>query len=128
MSQVQNITKYDETNVQLSESNRFSACEEIVEQLVEQGLPKTFSPVNFINKIAKIYNISSQEARTCLKLAIKQLEASQNMKSEQEEEKLCAQSGYFYPTGYTTAASSKTDGMDSLSSLGNYNKLMFGLR
>ena len=32
MSQVQNITKYDETSIQSNESNRFSTCEEIVEQ------------------------------------------------------------------------------------------------
>lgn len=128
MSQVQNITKYDETSIQSNESNRFSTCEEIVEQLVEQGLPKTFSPVNFINKIAKAYNINSQEARTCLKLAIKQLEASKSDENNQKEEKLYGQSGYFYPSGYTTEISGKKDGMDSLSSLGNYNKLMFGLR
>ena len=124
MSQVQNVSKYDELNVQTNEQNRFLTCEEVVETLVEQGLPKTYSPVNYINKIAKIYGINLQEARTCLKLAVKQLEAKSTTENNNEDE-LNARCGYYYPSGYT---SSKIDGMDSLSSLGSYNRLMFGLK
>lgn len=124
MSQVQNISKYDELSVQSSDANRFSTCEEVVEALVEQGLPKSFSPVNYINKIAKVYGINLQEARTCLKLAVKQLESNVNSEDKKEDE-LNGMCGYYYPSGYT---SSKKDGMDSLSSLGSYNKLMFGIR
>ncbi len=127
MSQVQNISKYDESSIQTSDSNRFSTCEEIVEKLVNDGLPKTFSPVNYINKIAKAYNINTQEARTCLKLAIKQLEADKKESETPKEEKLYAQSGYFYPSGYTTSTN-KNDGMDSLSSLSAYNRMIFGLK
>ena len=126
MSQVQNISKYDESNIQSNETNKFSACEEIVELLVAQGLPRTFSPVNYINRISKAYGINTKEARTCLKLAIRQLEASNTEKKDDACEQLYAQSGYFYPSEYK-CSNPKKDGMDSLSSLGSYNKLMFGL-
>ena len=84
----------------------------------------------FISKISKTYGVSFQEARTCLKLAIKQLEADKTQNQESQKEKLYAQSGYFYPSSYsqTNAFSKPKDGMDSLSSLGSYNRLMFGLR
>lgn len=123
------INKYEENNLQSNEVNRFLDCEEIVDSLVEQGLPKAFSPDNYISKISKSYGITAQEARTCLKLAIKQLEAG-NIKEEKKEDKLYAQSGYFYPSGYSEKNSIQKpkDGMDSLSSLGSYNRLMFGLR
>lgn len=129
MSQVFGITKHEEANVQNTESNRFLDCEEIVDSLVEQGLPKAFSPDNYISKIAKVYGITSQEARTCLKLAIKQLEADSKT-DVKKEEKLYAQSGYFYPGSESqkSSISKPRDGMDSLSSLGSYNRLMFGLR
>ncbi len=124
MSQVQNISKHDELNVQSSETNRFSTCEEIVEILVEQGLPETYSSANYINKIAKVYGINLQEARTCLKLAVKQLESKTSVEDDKDDE-LNAKCGYYYPSGYT---SSKKDGMDSLSFLGSYNRLMFGIK
>ncbi|MBQ8636140.1 hypothetical protein IJX73_01585 [bacterium] len=128
--QVYSLQNKNEQNAQVSDSNRFLACEEIVDELVEQGLPKSFVPENFISRIQKTYGISYQEARTCLRLAVKQLEASSSQVEKQPEEKLYAQSGYFYPQGYTQNQSTtrSKDGMDSLSSLGSYNRLMFGLR
>ena len=130
MNQVNNISKIEENNLQDSSQNRFLACEEIVETLVGEGLPSTFSPDDFISKISKAYYVSTQEARTCLKLAVGRLETAKNDEPQKKEEKLNAQSGYFYPQGYKTAEtfSKKNDGMDSLSSLGSYNKLMFGIR
>lgn len=129
--QINSIQNNNENNIQNSESNRFLACEEIVEELVEQGLPKSFSADIFISKISRTYNISYQEARTCLKLAVTQLEATSNSKTEKKQnEQLYAQSGYFYPQGYSqnNNTTRPKDGMDSLSSLGSYNRLMFGLR
>lgn len=130
MSQVQNIAKYDEKNLQSNDSNRFSDCEQIVDTLVNEGLPKAFCPDTYITRIAKAFNITTQEARTCLKLAVKQLEAAEKPKEEKVEEKLYAQSGYFYPSSSSSQknATKTIDGMDSLSSLGAYNRLMFGLR
>lgn len=118
-----------ESNSQVVESNRFSDCEQIVDELVEKGLPSTFVPDNFISKISKTYNITYQEARTCLKLALKQLEQNQ-AQEEASSEKLNGQCGYFYPQGYTknTNTTRPNDGMDSLASLSSYNRLMFGLR
>lgn len=129
--QINSLQNNNENNIQSPDSNRFLACEEIVEELVEQGLPKSFSADIFISKISKSYNISYQEARTCLKLAVAQLEAATNTSPEKKQnEQLYAQSGYFYPQGYSQnkTATRPKDGMDSLSSLGNYNRLMFGLR
>ena len=129
--QVSNTTiqKQNENNVQTGELNRFLACEEIVDDLIEQGMPKTFAPENFISKIAQTYGISFQEARTCLKLAVKQLEVSEQETKEESQDTMYAQSGYFYPQGYSQTNSIKqNDGMDSLLSLGSYNKMMFGLR
>ena len=126
------IQKQNESNAQVSDCNRFLACEEIVEELVEQGLPNSFVPGNFISKIATNYGISFQEAKTCLRMAVKQLEANQETTAqiEKPEEKLYAQCGYFYPQGYTREKNTTrpNDGMDSLSSLGNYNRLMFGIK
>jgi len=42
--------------------------------------------------------------------------------------KLNSEVGYFYPTDYIKPSNYKDDNMDSLSSLGIYNQLMFGLR
>ena len=128
MSHVNTIAKYDEKSQVLTDSNRFSACESVVEDLVEQGLPRAFNPSTFISKIARDYGISSQEARTCLKLAINQLEGSKKEKKEVSDEKMYAQSGYFYPSQGSNPSPKKDDGMDSLSSLGSYNRLMFAIR
>ena len=128
MNQVKNISQNEEKNVQSQEQNRFEPCEKVVEMLVEKGLPSSFSPSNFISKIAKSYGLSQQEARTCLKLAVKQLEAT-SKQEEKPKEKLNGQMGYFYPNSYSEQKNTiEKDGMDSLASLGNYNRLMFGLR
>ena len=126
--QVNSIQAQNDSNAQVSDSNRFATCEEIVDELVEQGLPSSFVPDNFISKISKTYNVSYQEAKTCLKLAMKQLEANK-LEKEKPQDKLYAQSGYFYPQGYSqNTISQHKDGMDSLSSLSSYNRLMFGLK
>lgn len=127
MNQVKNIQSREESNILSQDSNRFETCEKIVDMLVEQGLPKAFNPDNFISKISSKFNLTSNEARTCLKLAISQLDKTE--KQEEKEEKRYAQCGYYYPQGYSTSSlADKKDGMDSLSSLGSYNKLMFGIR
>lgn len=128
--QVNSIQLQNDNNTLNGEQNRFSTCEEIVDELVEQGLPSSFVPENFISKISKNYGISYQEARTCLKLALGQLEANEKSELTDSKEKLYAQSGYFYPQGYSqnTFKTNQKDGMDSLSSLGSYNRLMFGIR
>lgn len=128
MNQVQNVKNIEENNLQTSEPNRFAACEQVVSALVEQGLPKAFAPATYINRIAKVYGINLQEARICLKLAIGQLEVNSNKKDTKADEKLYAQSGYFYPSGNVQKEyDGVKDNMDSLSSLGKYNKLMFGI-
>ena len=130
MNQVKQINQLEEKNLQSQGENRFETCEQVVENLVEQGLPNNFTHHNFLIRIAKVYGISLQEARTCLKLAVKQLEATSKTQEEEPQEERYAQSGYFYPSGYSqpNKTTSKKDGMDSLSSLGSYNRLMFGLR
>ncbi len=129
MNQVKNIQNNNEVNHQTQDLNRFEDCEKVVDILVEQGLPKVFNPDNFISKIASNFNLTTQEARTCLKLAISQLETA-NKPKEKEEEKRYAQSNYFYAQGYNTLSNpkAKQDGMDSLSSLASYNRLMFNLK
>ena len=127
------IQKKNENNAQVSDCNRFLACEEIVEELVERGLPTSYVPANFISKIATNYGISFQEAKTCLRMAVKQLEANQaqnNQQTQKPQEQLYAQCGYYYPQGYTKSenATRPDDGMGSLSSLGSYNRLMFGIK
>ena len=48
------------------------------------------------------------------------------IKLTEDDEKLYAQSGYFYPSQMTTTNSEK-DGMDSLVAFGSFQKLKFGL-
>ena len=127
------IQKKNENNAQVSDCNRFLACEEIVEELVERGLPTSYVPVNYISKVSQQYGISYQEAKTCLRMAVKQLEANQaqnNQKTKKPQEQLYGQCGYYYPQGYTKSENTTRpdDGMDSLSSLGSYNRLMFGIK
>ena len=108
--------------------------EAIINALVNQGLPSAFNPNNYINKIAENYGISTQEARQCLKEAVDNLEfvakaKGQKEKEEQDNEKLYAQSGYFYPsqTLKPINKSEKQDGMDSLVDFASFQKLKFGL-
>ncbi len=127
MNQVNKVAQYEENNLNSSDYNRFSACEDIVDALVEQGLSKNFNPDTYMDKISKAYGINIQEARTCLKLAIRQLE-SEKTNQKDSTEKLNAQSEYFYPSYTKNKTNSKHDGMDSLTSLANYNRLMFQIR
>lgn len=129
MSQINRVQVNNENELQASEQNRFEVCEEIVSALVEQNLPSTFNPDTFISKISNTYNVTAQEAKTCLKLAIKKLEGAEE-KPQKQEELRYAQCGYFYPTRNETTnkALKHNDGMDSLSSLGAYNRLMFGIK
>lgn len=127
-TQVGNIYKYEDSNAQNSELNRFLACEEIVEELVEQGLPSSFVPGVFISNVAKMYGISFQEAKTCVRLAMKQSDVNKQTEVENmPQEEMNGNSNYFYLSGYTQNPTGRKDGMDSLSSLGAYNKLMSGI-
>ena len=51
--QVNAIQLQSDKNTQVDSSNRFSVCEQIVDELVEQGLPSSFVPERFISKISK---------------------------------------------------------------------------
>ena len=130
MNQVNKVQVNNENELQSNEQNRFEVCEEVVSALVKQKLPATFNPDTFITKISNAYNISAKEAKTCLKLAIKQLEEPQETTQKQEDTRY-AQCGYYYTnkSGNSLYQPQKhNDGMDSLSSLGAYNKLMFGIK
>lgn len=128
MSQVNQIYKYEEYQTALQNadsSNRFENCEEIVDAIVSKGLLNSQSISNCIVRVAREYNLSYAEAKTCVKLASAQVEAET---TEKKEESLYAQSGYFYPSAaQTNNRKTKNDGMDSLSSYASYNRLMFGL-
>lgn len=111
-----------------------SINETVVKNLVKSGIPTAFSPSNFINKIAHENNISTNEARLCLKSAIKILEKEKTSKissnvSQRPDEKLNAQSGYFYPqkNNEQSLNGEPKNSMDNLNSFGYYNKVMFGL-
>lgn len=130
MNQINKIQVNNENELQQNDQNRFQVCEEVVSALVKQKLPATFNPDTFISKISNAYNITFQEAKTCLKLAIGKLEEAQG-DTEKQEDLRYAQSGYFYPNRNTASINQPkkhNDGMDSLSSLGAYNKLMFQIR
>lgn len=128
MNQVYNIFNIDKESAKNNDSNRFETCEEVVEDLVSQGLPRIYNPCNFISKIAQVYGISTTEARTCLRLAVKQLEVQKKEEDKNPNEQLNGACGYFYPGANTSVKKQKNDGFDSLSSLGSYNKLMFKIR
>ena len=130
MTQVEKIQLNKDNELQQGEQNSFEVCEQIVNELVDGNLPNSFNPDTFILKISNTYNITQNEARTCLKLAVKQLE-NQKETIQKQDELRYAQSGYFYPTRKKDSINQPqkhNDGMDSLSSLGAYNKLMFGIR
>ena len=130
MNQVNKVQVNNENDVQANSQNRFEICEEVVGALVKQKLPSTFNPDSFISKISNAYNITTQEAKTCLKLAIKQLKEPKEETQKQEDTRY-AQCGYYYPSRNSNSLNQPqkhNDGMDSLSSLGAYNKLMFGIK
>ena len=128
MTQVQAISKVNDKNLNAIDGLDLSQKESIVETLVEQGLPRVFSPTNYINRIAEDYGISIKDARECLKDAIEQLEdAAKEKAKKQDDEKLYAQSGYFYPSQSTSIKNEKRDGMDSLVAFGSFQRLKFGL-
>ncbi|MBQ8476853.1 hypothetical protein IJ531_07315 [bacterium] len=130
MTQVQAISQYEDKTLKSEEQVLDNETREtVVKALVEQGLPRAFSPSNYINRIAETYGISTRDARTCLKEAVSILEdAAKEKVQEQDDEKLYAQSGYFYPQAATNPAKAEEkDGMDSLVAFGNYQRLAFGL-
>ncbi len=98
----------------------------IINALVEQGLPRVFNPNSYISRIAEEYGISVNDAKSCLKEAIAELDAQTKKNEIKSEEKLYAQSGYFYPSN-NTADKPKRDGMDSLEAFGAFQRLKFGL-
>lgn len=135
MTQIQNITANTVENNQQQAELSSVDYNEIVGNLVHQGLPQAFNPNNYLSKIADTYSISLSEARTCLKMAIKELEETKAASKEantlkdetSKEETPFAASGFYYPSSSITIQSAKNDGMDNLNSFGSYNKVMFGL-
>ena len=128
MSQVLSIPN-SKDNLNAKVDLGYEEKEEIVNTLVEQGLPRVFSPSNYINRIAKDYGITIQDARDCLKEALDQIENNTKKaetQNQQDEEELYAQSGYFYPQN-RPITNKKKDGMDSLSAYGTFQRLKFGL-
>ena len=131
MTQISSIANKNDNTINQENGLDFEKREEIVHALVEQGLPRAFSPSNFINRIAQNNDISTQEARECLKEAIEQLEARNKekvTKTYDSEEKVYAQSGYFYPRENNINTAVKNDGMDSLVAFSNFQRLRFGLQ
>jgi len=130
MTQVLSVNNIQDKNLNANNGLDDNQREEVVNTLVEQGLPRVFNPNNFISKIAQNYGISKDDARECLKEAVDCLEAKRNEKvksSNQDTDKLYAQSGYFYPDKQTISIDTKHDGMDSLSAFGTFQRLRFGL-
>ncbi len=138
MSEVKNSFIHEQTKDDISiQQTPEQLNNSIVRGLVNTSLPATYNPDTFISKIAQKNNISQSQARGCLLEAIKILE-EQKPKSNKEVEKNEAQDdyepentnndAYFWRYGYTKTTNFHNDGMDSLSSLSSYNKLMFGIR
>ena len=128
MTQVQTFTKIEDKNLRAEEDLDLYTRESVVEALVEQGLPRAFSPSNYINRIAGEYGISVEDARSCLKEAVEILENVVKEKAKnQNDEILYAQSGYFYPSKNANPPKTPKDGMDSLVTFGSYQRLVFGL-
>ena len=125
MTQVQKVYTIEENSSQSAEQNQFETVEKIVDDIVENGIPNNVTMSNFIVQVARTYGINVKEAKTCIKLAMSELNQGEEQNDSKDE--LYGQCGYYYPSGYSTTSSLKTknDGMDSLSCLGSYNKLMF---
>ncbi len=128
MGQINAVHEREDSAKQSKDLNNFETCEKIVENLIEDGITKNSNPLVWISKVSKTYNISQKDATTCVKLAMKQLDDA--VKIENTSEVLNGQTGYFWKNGYKTSSTfvNKNDGMDSLSSLGCYNKLIFGIK
>lgn len=135
MQQVYNITNAENEHLNNNYSeNAFLQVEQIVKDIVNSGLDDNCNKENEINKIKDTYGLSYNEAKSCFNLAHAQIE-TETEEEQEDESQLYRNSGYYYPThkmnqvnSYTPKTSQKNDGMDSLSSLGSYNKIMFGLR
>lgn len=124
MTQVQKIYQYEDYSLQASEQNKFEEVEKIVDDIVKKGIPKNLTLSTFIVQVAKDYGINVKEAKVCINLAMNEL--GYNKEEKEDDNKLNAQSGYYYPVGYKIDnLITKQDGMDSLSCLGSYNRLMF---
>ena len=126
MTQVQKVYSTDDNASQSTEQNQFETVEKIVGDIVDHGIPRRVSMSNFIVQVAKTYGINIKEAKTVIRLALSELNQNEEDKTDPKEE-LNGECGYYYPKGYGTTDSfqAKNDGMDSLSCLGSYNKLMF---
>ena len=127
MTQVHKIYQYEDSSIQTNSQNQFETVEKIVDDIVEQGLPKNLSLSSFIVKVSETYGINVKEAKTCIRLAMNELDSGKEELETDSSDKLNGECGYYYPKGYNAESSSasKQDGMDSLSCLGSYNRLMF---
>ncbi len=133
MTQVNNVAVNKVEVSGQKEADETVNYDQIVENLVAGGLPVAFNPNTYLNKIASNYDITLQDARVCLKLAIKELENKNENKSKTQELKedtkeFYAQSGYYYPSSSKEVQKTEKDGMDNLNSFGTYNRLMFNIR
>ena len=128
MTQVQKIYQYEDVSLQSTEQNKFESVEKIVDEIVQNGMPKNLTLSAFIVKVSETYNINVKEAKTCIKLAMNELDKGINNFEKEDSDKLNAECGYYYPQGFSMGINEKKDGMDSLSCLSSYNRLMFGVR
>jgi len=126
MYNIYSITTKEENSHVSDNSNRFQNCKEIVDDLVEAGVPNNITP-SYIYQVAKEYGISGDEAQTCIELALANTQNTSSA-SNNSNETLYAQSGYFYPSAQSQKApkNQHKDGMDNLNNFGQYQRMMFG--
>ena len=126
MTQVQKIYQYEDNSTRANNQNQFEEVEKIVDDIVKKGIPTNLSLGDFIAKVADTYGINEKEAKTCIRLAMNEMDKGSVLDNSKEDQ-VYSQCGYYYPSGYNATSSprAKQDGMDSLSCLGSYNKMMF---
>ena len=115
--------KQDESTARFDGSNRFQNCKNIVNNLIEEGLPEEIT-ISFISEVAREYSITNDEAQTCIDLAQNKAESCKEQNYDTQETH-SAQCGYFYPSASTKKLPEK-DEMDNLNNFGQYQRLMFG--
>ncbi len=127
------IQKQNENNAQVSDCNRFAVFEKVIDKFVAMGSSLAYMSSYANLKIAKEHGLSLDDLEGCKRIAFKQIKANQEEATKQAQrpqEVLNGACAYYYAQGYTKNenTSESNDGMDSLSSLGSYNRLMFGIK
>jgi hypothetical protein len=127
------IQKKTESNLQINERKQFSVYENLIDEFVAMG-PSIAYISNFKKaQIAKEWGITPEELDGCIRLARKQINTNQaeiDKQNNASHEVLNGECAYYYAQGYTKYENSTNpnDGMGSLSALGSYNRLMFGIK